>query len=417
MTTDFAAPVATEAQAGEDPSRWRRALTGEWARTFATVFAWHVVLSAIAILFQGSYPTYPGNPVQVLGPDTTLLSHTYRWDSGHFNGILNGDYTDPATPWTPAFYPFFPVCVWLVQTITFGQLGFLAAGFVVNFIASWFAVTALLKITRHFTSSTWAPWLAVGAFLSAPTAFFMHSFYSEAVFCAFGFWAYLFALRQRWVWMGLCLIPMTATRITAALFVGLCLLEFFRSKQWKLRGLLSWHLLWFPGAYLGLAAFAVYLKIALNQPFAMFSAYDTAPAWRYHVLNVNIFDTIGTELEISAKAILNPPVDNWTLISHVIPMIGLTVLLLASVYLWHRLRAQAIPLALFGIASIVMFTLNSNVVSVHRYLLPCIVIYVAMAVAAERSTRLKPVMYGLMFAHALTQAFIFSLFVSGNWSG
>ena len=39
-------------------------------------------------------------------------------------------------------------------------------------------------------------------FRSAPAAFFLHSFYSEAVFCALGFWAYLFALRRQWLWMG-----------------------------------------------------------------------------------------------------------------------------------------------------------------------------------------------------------------------
>lgn len=416
--TDLATPVAaTPAPAATAEPRWRRVLTGDWGRTFATVLAWHVVLSAVAILFQGSLPTYGGNPIHTLGSDQTLLSHTYRWDSGHFNGILNGEYTDPRTPWTAAFYPFFPLCVWLVQTISFGQLGFLAAGFIVNFVASWLAATALLKITRHFLASTWAPWLAVGAFLSAPTAFFMHAFYSEAVFCALGFWAYLFALRRQWMWMGLCLIPMTATRITAALFVGLCLLEFFRSKEWKPRGLLSWNLLWFPGAYLGFAGFAVYLKFALGDALAMFHAYETAPAWNYHVLNVNIFSTIYQELKISARAVLDPPVDTWELISHIIPMIGLGVLLLASGYLFHKLREPAIPLAAFGLASVIMFTLNSNVVSVHRYLLPCIVIFVAIAAAAERGTRLRPVMYGLLFAHAVTQAVIYSLFISGNWSG
>lgn len=417
MTDLAVAPVSTGQAPEAARPRWRRVLTSEWARTFAVVFAWHTVLSAVAILFQGSYPTYGGNPVAFLGPDQTLLSHTYRWDSGHFNGILNGEYTNPQTPWAPAFYPFFPICVWLVQTLSFGQLGFLAAGFVVNFIASWLAVTALLKITRHFTSSTWAPWLAVGAFLTAPTAFFLHAFYSEAVFCAFGFWAYLFALRRQWVWMGLCLIPTTATRITAALFVGLCLLEFFRAKQWRLRGLLSWHILWFPGAYLGFAAYAVYLKFAAGSPTAMFSAYETAPAWKYHVLDVNIFSTIFTELKTSARATLHPPVDTWELISHIIPMIGLGTLLVTSAYIFYKLREPAIPLALFGVASLVMFTLNSNVVSVHRYLLPCVVIFVAIAVAAERSARLRPVMYGVLFAHAITQAFIYSLFIAGNWAG
>jgi hypothetical protein len=90
--------------------------------------------------------------------------------------------------------------------------------------------------------------------LTAPTAFFLHSFYSEAVFCALGFWTYLFALRRQLAWMGLRLIPMTASRVAAVLFVGLCFLEFPRSKEWQLPAALSWLVLWFPAAFAGLAA-------------------------------------------------------------------------------------------------------------------------------------------------------------------
>src|SRR5262249_5360848 len=146
----------------------------------------------------------------------------------------------------------FPMATWLVYKVTFGQLGILGAGLVVNGLASWLAATALLKISRNFVSTRAAQWLTVGLFLTAPAAYFLHVMYSEALFCALGFWAYLFALRRQWTFMGLCLIPLTASRITAALFVVLCLVEFARAKEWRPRAILSWQLLWFPAAFAGL---------------------------------------------------------------------------------------------------------------------------------------------------------------------
>jgi hypothetical protein len=412
-------PAAVPADDSSPGSRWQRVLASDWTKTFAMAAAFHVVLTAIAVLFQNALPSYqPGNPTNILGNDLTLLSHTFRWDSQHFSGILQGQYTDPATPWKAAFYPLFPATVGLVQAITFGKLGVLAAGFLVNFVASWLAATALLKITRHFVSSTWAPWLAVTAFLTAPTAYFLHAFYSEAIFCALGFWAYRFALRRQWVWMGLCLIPITATRITSVLFIGLCLLEFFRAKEWKLRGLLTWNLLWFPAGFLGFAGYALYLKLATGDALGMFHAYAYGEQWPYHKSNPNFPLTIARELKTSASAFFNSPGAGWEpMVNHLIPMTALAVLLIASGYVFYIHRSAGIPLAAFGVVSIVMFTLNSNLVSVHRYVLPCLVIYIAMATAAERSARLKPVMYGLMFTHAAVLMFLYSLFLSGVWSG
>ncbi|MEU4804893.1 mannosyltransferase family protein [Actinosynnema sp. NPDC023587] len=414
MTPAVAAPEDRPARTG---SRWRAFAASDWGRTFALVFAWHAALTAVAVLFQGSLPVGEGYPVEVLGPDATLLSHTYRWDAENFHNITMGGYGNEATPWVHAFYPFFPFCLWLVQTVTFGKLGFLGVGIVVNGLASWFAATALLKIARHFTTGERAAWLTVAAFLTAPTAFFMHAYYSEAVFCALGFWAFLFALRRQWVWMGLLLIPLTATRITAALFVGLCFLEFFRSKDWKPRGLLSWHLLWFPAAGLGVVAYAVVLKVVDGDALAMFHAYDTVTTWGYHQADPNIFGTVYRELVASWDALASGRPTNWQVLSHLLPTVGLIVLLASSVYAFVALRKDGIPLAAFGLASFVMFTLNSNVVSVHRYLLPCLVIYVVMVLAAQRRPALWPVLHGWLYLSTLVQSAIFLLFVSGNWAG
>ncbi|MGW4111712.1 mannosyltransferase family protein [Actinosynnema sp. NPDC004786] len=399
------------------PSRARRALSSDWARTFALVFAWHAVLTAVAVLFQGALPVDEGYPVRVLGPDATLLSHTFRWDSESFGNIADGGYVDPRAPWLTAFYPVFPLLVWLVQAATFGLLGPLAAGMAVNGVATWLAATALLRIARHFPLRESAAWLVVVAFLTAPAAFFLHAFYSEAVFCALGFWAYLFALRRRWGWMALCLVPLTATRITAALFVGLCALEFFRSREWRPRGLLSWRLLLFPAAFLGFALYALHLWLVKDDALAMMHAYDGVASWAYHVLNPNIVATLSDEVSTSWRALASGHPDGWQLMSHILPLTGLAVLVAASVYVVVALRRDGLPLAGFGLASFVMLTLNSNVVSVHRYLVPCLVIYLAMVLAAERRPALRPVLHGSLYASTLVQGSIYLLFVAGFWAG
>ncbi len=398
-----------EVEAG---SRWQRVAASEWTRTFAMVVAFHFVLTAVAVLFQRSYPTEIGYPKDIIGPDPTWLSHTFRWDSAHYYGILDGSYENPEEP---AFYPLFPVVVWLVRALSFNSLPLITAGFLVNFVASWFAATALLRIARTFLSSTWGPWLAVTAFLTAPTAYFLHGFYSESLFCALGFWAYLFALRRQWHLMGAWLIPLTAIRITSVLFVGLCFLEFFRAQEWQWRKLLSWNVLWFPAAFIGLEAYALYLKLAYGDALAMFHAYDLHQSWPYHVFSLNFPGTIWHAVTTAVEGVFaKKPPDNWTLVSDIIPVLALVALGLAAGYVLRVCRGAGIPLAVFGFVSIVMFTLNSNVVSVHRYVLPCLVVYIAMARLAERA---KPFVYGLILTHTVLMAFLYSLFVAGKWSG
>jgi len=410
---------ATVSEIPEEPAVLTRRLwlSGDFVRMFAVVLAWNAVLIAVAWLFGPSSPVGEGIPHTGVGSTWSLLSHTYRWDASNYGEIAQHAYTSEYVP-LRAFYPVFPICVWLVQTISFGTIGLLTAGFLVNLVATWLASVALLKIARTFFPSERAARLVVAAFLTAPAAFFLHSFYSEAVFCALGFWAYLFALRRQWLWMGLTLIPLTASRITAVTFVGLCLLEFWRSTGWKPRGLLSWRLLWFPAAFLGLGAVMLYMKLETGNAFASFTALKGVKAWAYHHFDPNIVRTVWAEAKTSGLALLGRiPLDEWTLVSHVLPFIGLTLLFVSSVYVLVALRAKGIPLAGFGLASIVMLTMNSNIVSVHRYLLPCLVMYIALVLAGERRPQLRVGVQLVLFANSLICAVLFLRFTAGAWTG
>jgi len=402
----------------ERKERWRARLNGDFAKVLAVVIAWNGALIGLAWLFGPSTPAPPGRgiPDTGIGATWSMLAHTYRWDSVWYGEIVQHGYNSSFEQ-VHAFYPVFPGLVWVVHTASFGLIGIISAGFLINVVATWLATVALLKIGRFFFSELGAR-LVAAAFLTAPTAYFLHSFYSEAIFCALGFWAYLFALRRQWLWTGLLLIPLTATRITAAVFVGLCFLEFWRSKEWKLRGLLSWKVLWFPAAFAGLAAHLTYMKFVTGNAFAGFDPDLMAKYWVYHKFNPDIFPT-GIEVSKTAiKAIVGIyPMNEWMLINKVLPFVGLVLLFASSVYVLFALRTKGIPLAAFGIASIVMLTVNSNVISVHRYLLPCLVMYIALVLIGERRPKLRVGVQLVLYANSLICAVMFLRFTAGAWTG
>ena len=399
------------------PRRWPAWPTGDFAKLFAVVACWHVALIGLAQLFGVSTPVL-GRGIPGHGPGSTwnLLAHTYRWDSRWYGELVQHGYSSDFMQ-VRAFYPVFPGAVWLVQTASFGLLDVLAAGLVVNLVSTWLAAVALLKIGRHFFSERGAR-LVVAAFLTAPTAYFLHSFYTEAIFCALGFWAYLFALRRQWLWMGLTLIPVTATRITAAVFVGLCFLEFWRSKDWKLRGLLSWPVLWFPAAFLGLGAHMLQMKLVTGNAAAGFDQAMMEKYWSYHQLNPNVVSTGWIATKTAIQAMFGDlPLDEGYLVNAVLPFIGLVLLFVSSVYVLFALRGKGVPLALFGFASMVMLTINSNVISVHRYLLPCLVMYIALVMVGERQPRLRIGVNLVLYVNSLICAVLFARFAAGGWTG
>ncbi len=352
------------------------------------------------------------------GPGTTwsLFAHTYRWDSRWYGELVQHGYASDFEQ-VRAFYPVFPGAVWLVHTAGFGLLDVLAAGFVVNLVSTWLAAVALLKIGRHFFPERGAR-LVVVAFLTAPTAYFLQSFYTEAIFCALGFWAYLFALRRQWHWMGLALIPLTATRITAALFVGLCFLEFWRSKEWKLRGLVSWPVLWFPAAFLGLGAHLLQMKLVTGNAMAGFDPAMMEKYWSYHRLNPNVVSTGWITTKTALRSMFGDlPLDQGYLINVVLPFIGLALLFVSSVYVLVALRWKGVPLGVFGFASMVLLTINGNVISVHRYLLPCLVMYVALILVGERRPKLRYGVNLLLYVNSLICAVLAICFAGGAWTG
>ena len=373
--------------------------------------AWQIGITIIGILIELHQ-----------SPDGTIsgiFQHTDRWDAGWYRAIATQFYNPEtgASPASPAFYPLFPLLVVIVQNIFFQQISLIDAGVIVNTVALWLALAAILKIGRHFSSSKLFRLGLVFFVLVSPAAFFLHMFYGEAVFIALGFWAYLFALERKWVPMAILLAFLTAARLPSLLFIGLCALELMRAYRWKLRDIINRYAVWFLLTPLGFITYGLLLWVQTGDFLAMFHAYSTTQDWTYQTFNLNIVGTVIHEITTSTRQFVDGAITKELVTNHLLPLSGLFVLLATSLYALIKLKGKFVPLGIFGLVAFVLFTLNSNVVSVHRYILPCLVIYLVFVAILEKKPRLYVVAILLSILSILIQLGLMYFFIDGHFAG
>ena len=319
-----------------------------------------------------------------------FLGHMTLWDGGWYLNIINEHYR--INPASPAFYPLFPLVIDTLAITTFHIFSYPLIGLFVNTIALGFAIAALLAIAKHFNIKAHARYICVALFLLSPAAFFLHQFYGEAIFAALSFWAYAFALQRKWLYVGILLAFLTASRLPSLLFIGLCGLEYLRAYDWKIKKALNPKVLYFLLAPIGFIAYGLYLLVVRGDFFAMFSAYKATDDWIYQSFNPNFLYPIARGCyQILLAFTGRLPFTSELLVNVAIPLFALAILLICSLYLIFKHRGKGIPLGIFGLVSIVFFTLNNNLVSIHRYTLPCLGIYIALTLIYTQHRKLRPV--------------------------
>lgn len=367
------------------------------------VLIWKALMSVIGFAIDVHFDGAP-----------SFFDHTMHWDAGWYVTILNGHYADNLA--SSAFYPVFPFLVGIVHYLGFGLIDYPVAGQIVNTTAAWFVIAALLKLGKLLIGDMQKRWL-VALILCAPTAFFLHVFYSEAVFMALSLWAYLFALKRNWLGVGILLAVLTATRLPSVLILALCGLEFLRAYNWKPKQFFNKNALFFLLAPLGFVAYVVYLAIVQNDPLGMFHAYNHTMDWAYQVFNPNILETIAKALYQIVRTIVGLRVlDTELFVNVLLPLWSLFLLGLSSIYLLLRKNQKFLPLGIVGILSIIMFTLNSNVVSVHRYILPSLTVYIAIALFIK-SLKKPYLLYAWCFVGVIVQLFLYTAFIRVMFAG
>jgi hypothetical protein len=335
------------------------------------------------------------------------------WD-GNWYRIIIHDWYHANLP-SAVFYPLYPFVVWIASL--FGLINLTLASFIVNIVSLWLAIVALVKITRLLISEKYA-YLPILFLLVSPSALFMHMFYTEALFLSIGLWSYLAALRKQWILMGALLAIITACRLPGLLFVALCFFEFLREHQWDIRNLITKKVLVFLLAPIGFVVYGLYLLMLRGDFLGMLHAYTYTSDWSYQHFNLNIIQTILRAFYQTLRAIVGPrPFDNDIFINHFLPVVALGFIVLSSLYLIFVQKKKFVPIGLFGLLSTVLFTLNNNVVSLHRYALPVIGIYLFLTLIWIRYRTAKYILIAGCLVSFLLQIYLLSQFINKVFVG
>jgi hypothetical protein len=186
------------------------------------------------------------------GPPGPWLARWDRWDAGIFVAIAQDGYFGPGLqPTNVAFFPGFPAAMWLVHLVA---RNWTAAGLLVSLAAGTVAVVALGKLagdeildadsgSEPVRAGTQAAANAAFFFVLAPAAVFLTAGYSESLFVAFAFPAWLAARRDRWVPAVMLAAGASTVRVNGLFLAAALLVEFLFAgpdrRRWRQLPLLA----------------------------------------------------------------------------------------------------------------------------------------------------------------------------------
>ncbi|MFB9376130.1 mannosyltransferase family protein [Kineococcus gynurae] len=354
------------------PTPLRRALPAA-----ALLLVWLVgVVGTMTVTLATLPPTGLDVAYDWLRPYPEWVQALSRWDANHYLDIARDGYQNPIQP---AFYPLYPL---LVRGVASLGVGLPYAGVLVSWVAALVALVCLRGIARdRFGDEARVARTAV-VFLLAPGAFFLAAIYTEALFCALAFAAFLFAGRGQWARTGLVLALLTATRLPALVVLGAIVVEHLAQKGFSLRpwriGRLDRSTAWLALAPVGVLSWYGWCWAALDDPLASFHAYDIA--WTYQVFDPNIAHTLWVNLVKLAGYATAPggPDVAWLFrdglgVGTWLVLLGFTVVLA---------RRQPFSWTVLAVGTLVLTSINSNFQAVNRYAL--VVFPVAVALAGSR---------------------------------
>ena len=396
----------------------RTILRTDLGKAITIAIVWQLVLTIGGVLVQTLAHQLDLEPFAFLYYEpTSILSHTSNLDGGRYLEIIlwNG-YTNP-TSQAPVFYPLFPLLVQTLHFLSFGLIPYLWAGLIINTAALALIIFLIIKICHILMPKlTKLPRITIILFLAFPAAFFTHMFYTEAVFIALGLLSYYFALKRAWWKVGLTLAALTAIRLPALLFIGLCGLEYFRAHRYKIKAALNKQIFWFLLAPLGFLGYSLFLQLARGDPLAMFNAYNYPnTAWDYQKFNPNFIATILTTITdaIRLKGLYAGTLIEqigFMAVGYILPLLSILVVFVTSLFGLIKIKKWATPLSIFGLASIIFFTLNSNMHGTHRYVLTTISIFFILGYIYSKYHRSRPAFVICITLSILTQIMLFTGF-------
>jgi hypothetical protein len=172
-------------------------------------------LIAIAELASMVIGQRPG--VHYAASTNPLLAVWGRWDAEHYIGIADFGYSGTE----PAFFPFYPLLIHIVGTVTGSHL---IAGLIVSNAASFLGLLYLYKLIEHEYNRHVAQ-RATFYVSIFPTAIFFSAVYSESLFLFLTVASFYYVRERRWVTAGIFGFLAAATRAEGVLLAAPLFIE------------------------------------------------------------------------------------------------------------------------------------------------------------------------------------------------
>lgn len=368
------------------PDQLSREALGWWLVTRAGIFL--LALSAPLLFNRGD--TYPN-----------VWRAWWQWDVWHFKAIAEFGYANGEPSGAPlaAFFPGLPV---LMRAASWLGIGYVGGGILVSAIASAVAGVWLAKLAqyefpelRDFGPTAALVWFAapVGVFLAAP--------YTEALFCAFAFPAWLAARQGRWARAAVLVALASTVRVSGLFLIFALAVEFITSKKRDWRSLP-----WLALPAVPVLGFMAYLKQIHGSWFAWQDAQEKGWAREFTWPWTSIVHTF----EAATKGHFPGDRTDWTWMFRA-ELVALAIGLLLLVWLlWRRSWGEA---AWVG-ATVAAFVTSYWVYSLTRATLLWWPLWIGLAVLLHRRPWLGRVYLGVAIPLAAIWA---AAFFTGRWSG
>lgn len=353
------------------------------------VTIWYVSLHMLFIYSSNVAPMH--NP-DLPHRDLTLLETPSYYDGGYYLDIAQYGYHKAGSERNIAFYPLYPMLLRVTHKLTFGILNYNQIAFAANYIFTLITALLILKIGNLLYIRKY--WLPVVLWLSFPWAIFLGALYTEALFCMLTALFFYNLMLKKYLSAAFFAGLASATRlpgvILAIVLVGQTLIENgwgVYLKNWRpiinkpskwlisLANISAFGLLASSGILLWLG----YQWVSFGSPLAFRHAYETG--WSFQKFNLNIPNTIYIWFVKSFKQLHNLNTGNSVF------ELGALLLVIGSVVISYY-KKIAVPKiwTVYLLLNSLLFTINSNLVSVNRYVLPLLPIYFIVSIFYQRSS-------------------------------
>jgi Mannosyltransferase (PIG-V) len=289
-----------------------------------------------------------------------------NWDGTHYLRLAAHGYR-AAEHDGFRFVPLFPIAVSALHSL---GLGLVAAGILLNAAAGGVAAVVLYLLAIDYCHDRARAERAFLLFLLFPSSYFLAAYYTEALFCALGFAAFLLARRRQWLAAGVLLGLMTATRPTAFCFASAIFAEYLSWKRFSWRAI-DRQILTFALAPLGLLAHMIYLHFRWGDALLFLHTQLLFPRIHFSPNLIRPLWSMATYAAIAGHYGL------WVEATYAWTALGCTMA--AAIVLIPTARRMPLSYTVLLGASLLVLLSSGTLESSNRYVLPLFPLYLILA--------------------------------------